>query len=97
MGDVYSPMVQMGASKLPRPELTLLILLGCDPVKTDKLADASLKILNDFKAKGPDKKTMALVKKQMISTRAKNIQTNRFWLSFISGKVTQDDPIVNPS
>ena len=97
MGDVYSPMVNMGASKLPHPEMTLMILLGCDPVKTDKLADASLKILNDFKAKGPDKKTMELVKKQMISTRAKNIQTNRFWLSFISGKVNQDDPIINPS
>ena len=97
MGDVYSPMVQMSASKLPHPEMTLMILLGCDPVKTDKLADASLKILNDFKAKGPDKKTMELVKKQMISTRAKNIQTNRFWLGFISGKVTQDDPIVAPS
>jgi zinc protease len=97
MGDVYSPMVNMSASKLPYPEMTLMILLGCDPVKTDKLADASLKILNDFKAKGPDKKTMELVKKQMISTRAKNIQTNRFWLSYISGKVNQDEPIIAPS
>ena len=97
MGDVYSPMVQMGASKLPRPEMTLMILLGCDPSKTDKLADASLKILNDFKVKGPDKKTMDLVKKQMLSTRAKNIQTNRFWLSYISGKVNQDEPIITPS
>ena len=97
MGDVYSPMVQMGASKLPKPELSLLILLGCDPVKTDKLADASLKILNDFKKKGPDSKTMDLVKKQMLSTRAKNIQTNRFWLSYISNKVVQDEPLVNPS
>ena len=97
MGDVYSPMINMSASKLPKPEMTLMILLGCDPAKTDKLADASLKILNDFKAKGPDKKSMALIKKQMLSTRAKNIQTNRFWLGFISGKVTQDDPIINPS
>jgi len=97
MGDVYSPMVQMGASKLPNPELTLLILLGCDPVKTDKLADASLKILNDFKKKGPDNKTMALVKKQMLSTRAKNIQTNRFWLSYISGKIINNEPMTNPS
>ncbi len=97
MGDVYSPMVNMSASKLPTPEMTLMILLGCDPVKTDKLADASLKILNDFKAKGPDKKTMELVKKQMLSTRAKNIQTNKFWLSFISGKVNQDEPLISPS
>ncbi len=97
MGDVYSPMVQMGASKLPRPEMTLMILLGCDPVKTDKLAAASLKILNDFKKKGPDSKTMGLVKKQMLSTRAKNIQTNNFWLSYISGKVNQDEPIIAPS
>ena len=97
MGDVYSPMVNMSASKLPTPEMTLMILLGCDPVKTDNLAEASLKILNDFKAKGPDKKTMELVKKQMLSTRAKNIQTNRFWLGFISGKVNQDEPLINPS
>lgn len=97
MGDVYSPMVQMSASKLPQPEMTLMILLGCDPAKTDKLADASLKILNDFKVKGPDKKTMELIKKQMLSTRAKNIQTNRFWLGYISGKITQGEPIVNPS
>lgn len=97
MGDVYSPMVQMGASKLPRPEMSLMILLGCAPEKTDKLADASLKILNDFKAKGPDKKTLELVKKQMTSTRAKNIQTNRFWLSYISNKVIQGEPISNPS
>ena len=97
MGDVYSPMVQMSASKLPTPEMNLMILLGCDPAKTDKLADASLKILNDFKAKGPDKKTLALIKKQMISTRAKNIQTNRFWLSFISGKINQGDQLVSPS
>ena len=97
MGDVYSPMVNMGASKLPTPEISLMILLGCDPAKTDKLADASLKILNDFKAKGPDKKTLELVKKQMLSTRAKNIQTNRFWRSYISGKVNQDEPLINPS
>ena len=97
MGDVYSPMVQMSASKLPHPELQLTILLGCDPVKTDKLATASLKILNDFKAKGPDKKTMALVKKQMISTRAKNIQTNSFWMGYISGKIINNEPIISPS
>jgi zinc protease len=87
----------MNSSKLPRPEMTLMILLGCDPAKTDKLAAASLKILNDFKAKGPDKKTMALIKKQMTSTRAKNIQTNSFWLGYISGKVIQDEPIIAPS
>ncbi|MBO6079426.1 MAG: insulinase family protein, partial [Bacteroidales bacterium] len=97
MGDVYSPTVSMSAGKLPRPEITLMILLGCDPVKTDKLADASLKILNDFKAKGPDNKTMALIKKQMTSTRAKNIQSNSFWLGYISGKVIQDEPIIAPS
>lgn len=97
MGDVYSPMVSMGATKLPHPELQLMILLGCDPVKTDKLAAASLKILNDFKAKGPDKKTMALVKKQMISTRAKNIQTNNFWINYISGKINNNEPMIAPS
>ena len=43
------------------------------------------------------KKTMALIKKQMTSTRAKNIQSNSFWLGYISGKVIQDEPIIAPS
>ena len=91
MGDVYSPMLQMGASKYPSPTYTLMIMLSCSPQKTDKLADVCLDILKTVGKKGTDKKTLAKVKKQLISTREKNIQTNSFWRSYIQGKVLYGD------
>ena len=87
MGDVYSPMLQMVTSKFPTPTYTLMIMLGCSPQKTDKLADVCLDILKTVGKKGTDKKTLAKVKKQLISTREKNIQTNTFWRSYIQNKV----------
>ncbi len=92
MGNVYSPMCQVGASKYPSPEMTTMIMLGCASENVEKLNDACFKILKNFAAKGPSKKTLAKVKQQLISTREKNIQTNNFWLSYISSKlVNQGD------
>ena len=91
MGDVYSPMLQMGTTKYPTPTYTLMIMLGCSPQKTDKLADVCLDILKTVGKKGTDKKTLAKVKKQLISTREKNIQTNTFWRSYIQNKVLYGD------
>lgn len=92
MGDVYSPMMQMDYDKYPSPEFQMLIMLSCAPENTDKLADACLKILKDFAAKGPDKETLQKVQTQLISTREKDVQTNKFWLGYINGKnFTGDD------
>ncbi len=93
MGDVYSPMLQMGYEKYPDPNMTLMIMLSCDPDKIDKLGDACNKILTDFQKKGPDAKTLEKVKKQLISTREKNIQTNNFWLNYINGKLYNGDDL----
>jgi len=95
MGDVYSPMAQVGLSKYPDPRFQTLIMLGCNPDNNDVLTDACIKILNDLKKKGIDKKTLAKVKKQLISTREKNIQTNEFWLNYINGKITMQDNNMN--
>ena len=91
MGDVYSPMSQMGYEKLPTPTYTLLIMLSCSPEKTDKLANVCIDILKNIGKKGCDKKRLAKIKKQLIATREKNIQTNRFWLNYINGKVLNND------
>lgn len=93
MGDVYSPMLQMGSQKFPTPTYKLMIMLSCNPEKTDKLADACIQILQDVQKKGPDKKILAKVQKQMIATREKNIQTNNFWLNYISGKMLYNDDL----
>ena len=91
MGDVYSPMLQMGYEKYPEARYKLLIMLSCNPDNTDKLANTCIQILKDVQKKGADKKTLSKVKKQMIATREKNIQTNNFWLSYINGKVVYND------
>ena len=91
MGDVYSPMLQMGYEKYPEACYKLLIMLSCNPDNTDKLANTCIQILKDVQKKGADKKTLSKVKKQMIATREKNIQTNNFWLSYINGKVVYND------
>ncbi len=87
MGGVYSPMAQVGLSKYPEGKFELMIMLGCNPDNTDVLTDACIKILKNIQKKGVDKKTLAKVKKQIISTREKDIQTNSFWSSYIYSKV----------
>lgn len=87
MGGVYSPMAQVGLSKYPEGKFELMIMLGCNPDNTDMLTDACIKILKNIQKKGVDKKTLAKVKKQIISTREKDIQTNSFWSSYIYSKV----------
>lgn len=86
MGGVYSPMAQVGLSKYPTGKFQVMVMLGCNPGKTDVLKDACVKILNDMTKKGVDKKTLNKVKTSLISTREKNIQTNNFWLSYINSK-----------
>lgn len=95
MGGVYSPMAQVSLSKYPTPRFQTFILLGCNPENTDVLTNACIKILNDLKKKGIDKKTLAKVKKQLISAREKNIQTNEFWLSYLNGRVMMQDNNMN--
>lgn len=91
MGGTYSPMTQMGASKYPESNFNLMIMLSCNPDKADKLANACVKILKDLQKKGPKDEILEKVKKQLISTREKNIQTNNFWLSYINGKALMEE------
>lgn len=86
MGGTYSPMLNIGFDKNPKSTFQLMIMLSCNPDKADVLTNACIKILKDFQKKGPDAKSLEKVKKQLISTREKNIQTNRFWLNYILGK-----------
>ena len=64
---------------------------SCNPDKADKLAKACVKILKDVAKKGPKEEALSKVKKQLIATREKNIQTNNFWMSYISNKALYGD------
>ena len=48
MSGVYSPMLQMEASKYPDQEFMTFIMFGCSPDNTDNLYNAVMDILKKF-------------------------------------------------
>jgi zinc protease len=93
MSGVYSPMLQMEASKYPDQEFMTFIMFGCSPDNTDNLYNAVMDILKKFQKEGPKEETMQKVKQQMVSARQTAMEKNSFWLSYISGKIFDDEPM----
>lgn len=93
LGGTYSPMLQMGASKLPTPSYIALILYSCDPNNIEKLSKATFDILTKFMKKGPKKETLAKVKEQMIRSAEEDQQTNSYWLSYIASQELYGDAL----
>ena len=91
MSGVYSPMLQMQASKYPKAEYMTFVMFGCSPTNTDTLANAVMDILKNFQKNGPKKETLEKVKQQMIKERQTNKEKNNFWLSYISNRTFNDD------
>lgn len=91
MSGVYSPMLQMQASKYPKAEYMTFVMFGCSPTNTDTLATAVMDILKNFQKNGPKKETLEKVKQQMIKERQTNMDKNNFWLSYISNRTFNDD------
>ncbi|MCQ2285926.1 MAG: insulinase family protein [Bacteroidales bacterium] len=90
MSGVYSPMLQVNYEKYPISTYSILIMFSCSPDNTDNLANACFKILNDFKANGPEATTLAKVKEQMIKNHETSLQKNGNWCNYILGKYYYD-------
>lgn len=86
MSGVYSPMLNMDYDKYPETKFETMVMFSCSPKNTDKLTKAVFKILKDFQKKGPKVETFEKVKKQMINKRETDLQTNNFWLSYITSR-----------
>lgn len=93
MGGVYSPMMQMEASKYPESSFVTLVMFSCDPKNTDKLSTAVFKILENFSKKGPKKETLAKVKEQMTRGHESELLTNRFWRNYIETQLLFGDDL----
>lgn len=91
MSGVYSPMLQMQASKYPESQYAAFIMFGCSPDNTDLLSKAVMDILKEFQKKGPKAETLQKVKEQMIKGRQSAMEKNSFWLSYISNRTFSDD------
>lgn len=93
MSGVYSPMLQMGASKEPKPSYSMMIMFSCSPDNTDKLSEAVFNILREFSETGPSAETLDKVKKQMINEHETSLTTNNMWLGYIAGKYYSGEDI----
>ena len=93
MSGVYSPMLQMGADREPKPSYSIMIMFSCSPDNTDNLSNAVFNILREFTEKGPSAETLEKVKKQMINDHETSLKQNNMWLSYISGKYYSGEDI----
>ena len=93
MSGVYSPQLQMGASKEPKPSYSMMIMFSCSPDNTDKLSEAVFNILREFTEKGPSAETLEKVKKQMINEHETSLKQNNMWLGYIAGKYYSGEDI----
>lgn len=91
MSGVYSPMLQMEASKYPESEYMTFVMFGCSPDNTDNLSKAVMDILKKFQKNGPKAETLEKVKQQMIKNRQTALEKNNFWLNYISNRTFNDD------
>lgn len=86
-GDAYSPSVSVGYGLRPGV-VEWEFYIGCDPEKAAKIEKDCIKIMKKYIKRGPDEKTLAKVKEQMIINNGTNKQNNWYWQSIIESAYT---------
>lgn len=82
-GDAYTPSASLWVDLDPVAQVSWQFVIGCDPDKIAKIESDCIDILKQYIKKGPDEKTLAKVKEQLIVNRGTQRQTNYFWLDQI--------------
>ncbi|HNX06157.1 MAG TPA: insulinase family protein [Bacteroidales bacterium] len=80
MSGVYSPQIQMDASRYPVAEYNLMVMFGCSPKNTNKLTKAVFKIIQELRTKGPQESDLNKTKEALVREREVDAKTNKFWL-----------------
>ena len=93
MSGVYSPQIQMDASRYPSTEYTLMVMFGCSPQNTNKLTKAVFKIIQELRAKGPQENDLNKTKEALVREREVDAKTNKFWLERLESFYFNGDDI----
>jgi len=81
----------------PKPAYDLVITFGCAPTNVADLANKAIAVVEKFKAEGPTAEELAKVKEIHLRDRETNLKQNRFWLSSLQTRLTnQEDPRTIP-
>ncbi|MBS1502644.1 MAG: insulinase family protein, partial [Bacteroidetes bacterium] len=91
---VYSPGVFTVTSKLPQQRYSFVIQFGCAPKNVEKLIASTLDEISKLKTDGPPQENVDKWRAEEKTARGTALQTNNFWLNYISGQL-QDGGSLN--
>ena len=88
---VYSPGVFANTGKLPQQRYSFVIQFGCAPQNVNKLIASTLDEISKLKTAGPPQENIDKWRVEEKTSRATQMQSNGFWLNYISGQLQADD------
>lgn len=89
---VYSPGAFVQMTKLPENRYTFIVQFGCAPQNVDKLIASTQDEINKLKANGPLQINIDKWRIESKRERETEMQTNDFWLSFLTGQQNNEEP-----
>ncbi|RKR84775.1 zinc protease [Mucilaginibacter gracilis] len=92
-GGVYTPGAYANVAKLPSARYNFIIAFGCAPQNVDKLIASALDEVEKLKTQGPPQVNVDKYKAEELRSRETNFKTNKFWLSYLSGQLQNNDPL----
>jgi len=90
---VYGIGARPSFEKYPKNKYTINIGFGCDPKRTEELADDCKAVIEDVKAGKFDDSNVEKVKAILSHENETNLKENRYWLSVISQYLSYGEPI----
>ncbi|MEI7663015.1 MAG: insulinase family protein [Bacteroidota bacterium] len=83
MSGVYSPQVMITLEQYPVPHYAMIVMFGCAPSMTEKLAGAVFGEIKKIRKKGPTVVDLKKAQESLIRARETDLQKNEFWLKKI--------------
>ena len=81
LGGTYSPGIDAGITRLPKPEYSVLIQYGSSPENVEKLSKSVLQIIDSLQRMPPTQAEVDKVREQIGRAREVEVKTNDYWAS----------------
>lgn len=94
-GEVYSPSVQFQYNKLPGNRYAFIVAFGCAPENVDHLIGLVKKEMEAMRNTPVAAENIEKIKASTLRNTELALKDNAFWLSYLSGQLENDEPLLN--
>lgn len=94
-GGVYTPDAGGFMVKIPDGEFIFEIIFSCSPANVDSLIQAALAEIKKIQSGQIDEQDITKIKQARLVNVRQNMKENSYWMSVISGNVTQGNKILS--